>query len=61
MSLPSEPKSSFYPLLKPITSPGTNPIPAARGNPETTIAEECVANCDAVSLPKCSLTDFDNG
>jgi hypothetical protein len=43
-------KSSFYPLLNPITSPGTNPKPAAIGDPEVTIVEECVANCDAVLL-----------
>jgi hypothetical protein len=50
MYLPSEPKSSFYPLLKPNISPGTNIMPAAKGNPEL---EERVANCDAVSLREC--------
>jgi hypothetical protein len=43
-------KSSFYPLFNPITSPGTNPKPAAIGDPEVTIVEEWVANCDAVLL-----------
>jgi hypothetical protein len=31
-------KSSYYPLLNPITSPGTNPMPAAKGNPEGGVA-----------------------
>ena len=53
--LQSESKSSFYPLLKPITSPGTNPIPTARGNPENALSEECIANCDAVSLSACTI------
>jgi hypothetical protein len=35
-------KSSFYPVLKPITSPGINPKPAAMGNPEVTIIEVIV-------------------
>ena len=52
MYLPSEPKASFHPLLKPKISPGTNPIPAAMGNPEAAI-EECIANCDALSLRVC--------
>jgi hypothetical protein len=47
-SIPSEPKSSFHPLLKPKISPGTNPKPAAMGDPEVAIVEECVANSDAV-------------
>ena len=50
LSLQTQLKSSFYPLLNPITSPGTNPKPAAIGDPEVTIVEECVANCDAVLL-----------
>jgi hypothetical protein len=33
----SEPKSSFHPLLKPKIRPGTNPMPAAIGNPEAAI------------------------
>jgi hypothetical protein len=37
----------LLPLLDPIASPITNPIPAASGNPETAIAEECFAKCDA--------------
>ena len=49
MYLPSEPKSSFYPFLKPKISPGKNPMPAAKGNPEA----EYVANCDAVLLRVC--------
>jgi hypothetical protein len=49
----SEPKSSFHPLLKPKISPGTNPMPAAMGNPKVAI-EECVANCDAVWLSACT-------
>ena len=52
MYLPSEPKSSFYPFLKPKISPGKNPMPAAHGNPEAEPVE-CVANCDAVSLRVC--------
>jgi hypothetical protein len=31
-------------------SPGTNPQPAAIGNPEAATVEECAANCDAVLL-----------
>jgi hypothetical protein len=53
MYLLSEPKSSFHPLLKPKIGPGTNPTPAAKGNPEAAI-EECVANCDAVLLSVCT-------
>ena len=55
MYLFSEPKSSFHPFLKPKISPGTNPIPAAKGNPEAAIVEECVANCDAVTLRVCVM------
>jgi hypothetical protein len=51
LSLQTELKPSFYPLLNPITSPGTNP---AIGDPEVTILEECVANCDAVLLLACN-------
>jgi hypothetical protein len=47
-------KSSSYPLLKPKISPGKNPMPADKGNPEAAIVEECVANCDAVSLRVCN-------
>ncbi|MGB6532081.1 MAG: hypothetical protein WBF33_28570, partial [Candidatus Nitrosopolaris sp.] len=43
-------KSPFHPFLKPTISPGTNPKPAATGNPEAGIVEKCVANCDAVLL-----------
>jgi hypothetical protein len=53
LSLQTQFKSSFYPLLNPITSPGTNPISATMGNPEAAI-KECVANCDAVSLRVCN-------
>jgi hypothetical protein len=52
MYLPSELKSYFYLLLKPNISPGTNPIRVAMGNPEAAI-EECIANCDTVSLRMC--------
>jgi hypothetical protein len=31
-----------------------NPMPAAEANPEAAIVEECVANCDAVSLRVCN-------
>jgi hypothetical protein len=48
-SVPSELKSSFHPLLRPKISPGTNPKPAAMGDPEAAIVEECVANSDPVS------------
>jgi hypothetical protein len=53
MTLPSDAiETSFYPVLKPIISPGTNPK-AAMGNPEAAVVEECVANCDAVLLMVC--------
>ena len=53
--LQTQSKSSFYPLLKPITSPGANPVPTARGNPENALSEECIANCDVVSLSACTI------
>jgi hypothetical protein len=46
-------EAHFYPFLKPKISPGINPMPAAKGNPEAAI-EECVANCDAVLLSACT-------
>ena len=36
-----------------MISPSTNPEPAPIGNPEAAIVEECVPNCDAVSLRVC--------
>jgi hypothetical protein len=44
---------NFHPLLKPNISPGTNPMPAAKGNPQAAIVEECVEICDAALLTMC--------
>jgi hypothetical protein len=38
----------------PNISPCRNPKPAAIGDPDVAIIEECVANCDAVLLSACT-------
>ena len=59
LSLQTQLKSSFYPLLNPNISPCANPMPAAMGDPEVTIVEECVASpARAVTLADADLVAF---
>ena len=59
LSLQTQLKSSFYPLLNPNISPCANPMPAPMGDPEVTIVEECVASpARAVTLADADLVAF---